>query len=281
MKTIRTMIAAAALSLGAASVASAGTTTVNFQSSADKSVKKLGSYTGPASYDDVAGLLTISIQNTSTDPRAGRLTGFAFNIDGTATAGYRDADNLATRGDEDPFDDARAKKNRVVKAKPFGMLDAGAALDGKWNSAGGRKAARGIATGSTGTFVFDVTGGAGMTVAGFLAGDNGLVAAFRGKKADKVGSNVSDVVIVTPPATGGNTETPPVIIDIPQLPPVVVPPVNTGGDNGAPGGNNGNNGGPGPGTGPVAVPLPPAAWPAIATFAVMAAARLKRKFGQA
>jgi hypothetical protein len=284
MKTIRTILAAAALSLGAASTASAGTTTVNFQSSADKGIKKLGAYAGTATYDDMAGLLTISIQNTSTDAKAGRLTGFAFNIDGSATAGYRDGDDLATRGDEDAFDDARMKKNsRVVKAKPFGMLDAGAALDGKWNSSA-KKAARGIATGATGTFTFDVVGGTGLTAANFLTGNNGLVAAFRGKKADKVGSTVSDLIISLPPVTGGNTETPPVIIDIPDLNPPQdgIPPIDVGGNDPGPGGNvGGNDGGPNNGGGPVAVPLPPAAWPALATFAVMAAGRLKRKFGQA
>jgi hypothetical protein len=294
MKTIRTVIAAAALSLGAVSTASAGTTTVNFQSSADKSIKKLGSYAGTATYDDVAGLLTISIQNTSTDAKAGHMTGFAFNIDGTATAGYRDGDDLATGGDEDAFDDARSKKkSRVVKAKPFGMLDAGAALDGKWNS-GAKKAARGIASGASGTFTFDVGGAASLTAANFLTGDNGLVAAFRGKKADKVGSNVSGLILTQPPVTGGNTETspvtggntwmPPVIIDIPELNPPRdgIPLIDIGGNDPGPGGNNpGNDGGPNNGGGPVAVPLPPAAWPALATFAVMAAGRLKRKLRQA
>ena len=272
MKTIRTILAAAALSLGAASAASAGTTSVNFQSSADKSIKKLGTYTGTATYDDVAGLLTISIQNTSTSPKAGYLTGLAFNIDGTATASYLDGDNTATRTDEDPFDDARAKKNRVVKAKPFGTLEAGAALDGKLNSG---RARRGIASGANGTFTFNITDGAGLTAANFLTGDTGLLAAFRGKKSDKVGSTVS-ALIVSNPSTGGNSEVPPAI-DLPELPPVVIPPVNTGGDNGLPGGSNGGTTGPGPGTGPVAVPLPAAAWPAIATFVAFGASRLRRK----
>ena len=262
MKTLTKALAIAALTFGAASAASAGTTTVNFQSSADKSIKKLGSYAGTASYDDVAGLLTISIQNTSTNPKAGHLTGLAFNIDGTATAAYRDGDVATTRGDEDAFDDARAKKGRVVKAKPFGMLDAGAALDGKLNSG---RARRGIASGATGTFTFDVGGGAGLTAANFLTGDTGLLAAFRGKKSDKVGGTVSGLIVGNIPATGGHHSELPPTIDLPELPPVVVPPVNTGGSTG------GNNGG------PVAVPLPPAAWPAIATVLAVGAARLRRK----
>jgi hypothetical protein len=271
MKTIRRMIAVAALTLGASSVASAGTTSVNFESSADKSIRNLGSFSGTASYDDVAGLLTITINNTSAASGA-HLTGLAFNVTGDGAARYMDGDITTTRGDEDLFDDARARRGkRLVKARPLGMFEAGAGINGRFNPPGRRLAARGVAAGSADTFSFEVTGGAGLTAADFLGGDNGLVAAFRSRRIDKVGS----VIVpgsVTAPSTGGNSggdEGAPQI-DLPEIVPPIVPPVNTGGDTGN--GDGGDNGAP-----PAAVPLPPAAIPALATFALLAVPRLKRK----
>src|SRR5215207_9225673 len=111
MKTLTKAFAVAALTFGAASAASAGTTSVNFESSADKSVKKLGSYTGTATYDDVAGLLTISINNTSAASGAA-LTGLAFNVVGDGSAAYHDGDVAGTKRDEDLFDDVRGKKGK-------------------------------------------------------------------------------------------------------------------------------------------------------------------------
>ena len=279
MKTTCKIVAAAALALGAAS-AHAGTTSVNFESSADKSIKKLGSYTGTATYDDVAGLLTITINNTSSASGA-RLTGLAFNLAGDGgAAGYRDGDVAGTRPDEDTFDDARRRRgNRLVKARPLGSFEAGAALKGKFNAAGRKLAERaGITAGGTHVFSFDVSGGAALTAADFLGGDMGLVAAFRGRKFDKVGS----VIVpgsVTGPSTGGDSTGDDTgggpIIDVPgDLPPIVIPPINTGGDTGpgpGPGGTGGN------GAPTTAVPLPPAAIPALATFALLAFPKLKRK----
>ena len=274
MKTLTKALAVAALTFSAASAASAGTTSVNFESSADKSIKKLGSYTGTATYDDVAGLLTITVNNTSAASGAA-LTGLAFNVDGAGSAAYRDGDVAGTKADEDLFDDVRGRKGkRLVKAKPLGTFEAGTGINGKFNPPGKKLAnLAGVGAGESQTFSFDVAGGAGLTAANFLGGDSGLVAAFRGKKIDKVGS----VVVpgsVTVPGTGGNNagDGDGEVIDIPDIiVPPVIPPVNTGGDNG-PGGNQ-------TGGSPTAVPLPPAAIPAIATFAAMALPKLRRKLG--
>jgi hypothetical protein len=271
MKTLTKALAVAALTFGPASAASAATTSMNFESSADKSIRKLGSYTGSATYDDAAGLLTITINNTSAASGTA-LTGLAFNVVGDGSAAYHDGDVAGTRADEDRFDDVRGKKGkRVVKAKPLGTFEAGTALNGKFNPPGKKLANRaGIGAGESQTFTFDVAGGAGLTAADFLGGDMGLVAAFRGKKADKVGS----VIVpgsVTVPGTGGNSGGDDVI-DLPDIIiPPVIPPVSTGGD------GNINPGASIGGTPPAAVPLPPAAVPAIATFAALALPKLKRK----
>ena len=274
MKTLTKALAAAALTFGMTSAAGAGTTSVNFESSADKSIKKLGSFSGTATYDDAAGLLTITINNTSAAGGVA-LTGVAFNVVGDATAGYRDGDVAGTRADEDLFDDARARKGkRLVKARPVGMFEAGTGINGKFNPPGRKLASRaGVAAGGSQTFTFDVAGGAGLTAADFLGGDMGLVAAFRGKKVDKVGSVIVPGT-VTAPAGGDNGGGG--VIDVPEVVvPPIIPPINTGGGNDLPGTGGGNN--PGDIGAPAAVPLPPAAIPAIATFAMLAFPKLKRK----
>ena len=279
MKTL-TRALAAALSVGLTSAASAGTTSVNFESSADKSIRKLGSFSGTATYDDAAGLLTITINNTSAASGA-RLTGLAFNVVGDATAGYRDGDVAGTRVDEDLFDDARMKKGkRLVKAKPIGMFEAGTGINGKFNPPGRKLANRaGIAAGASQTFTFDVAGGAGLTAADFLGGDMGLVAAFRGRKVDKVGSALVSGTITAPTdgGNGGGDGGGDGIIDVPDVTvPPIIPPINTGGGNDLPGTGGGSNN-PGDIGAPAAVPLPPAAIPAIATFAMLAFPKLKKK----
>jgi hypothetical protein len=273
MKTIGKALAVA-LALGAASAAHAGTTSVNFESNADTSVRKLGSFSGTATYDDAAGLLTITINNTSAASHAA-LTALAFNITGNAKAVYHDGDVAGTKADEDIFDDARPHHGKgLIKAKPLGNFEAGAGINGKFNPPGRKLAnAAGVAAGGSHTFTFDVTGGGGLTAADFITGNSGLAAAFRGKKIDKVGSVIVQGSIVSPGA-GGNTGneggiTPPIIF--PGIdPPIILPPITAGGD----GGNNNPGGAAGQ---PAAVPLPPAAIPAIATFAVMALPKLKRK----
>ena len=79
-------LAAAALALGlTASVASAASTTFNITDGTPHS--GLGTYTGTIDYDG-AGLLSISLTNTSPAANGGYITGFLFNIDGNASASY-------------------------------------------------------------------------------------------------------------------------------------------------------------------------------------------------
>src|SRR3954447_26733015 len=103
MKTMSKVLAAAALALGAATSAHAGTTSVNFESSVDKSIRNLGSFSGTATYDNVSGLLTITVNNTSAG--GARRPGVGFNSVGDAKARYHAAAVAAPRRDEDVFDD--------------------------------------------------------------------------------------------------------------------------------------------------------------------------------
>jgi hypothetical protein len=275
-------VAALALGIAATSSAFAGTTTVEIQSNPSTTKRKLGSYTGTASYDDATGLLTVTLNNTSAADKAGRLTGVAFNMAGTTTkARYVDGDNTTTPVDEDAFDDARNKKG-VVKAKPFGNYDGGAALNGKWGKGSAKAAAAGIAAGGSQSFVFDIdNAAAGMTASDFFTGNSGIAVAFRGKKADKVGGVVTPVSPSEPVIPGP-------VIDIPDdneggiiAPPVVIPP-NGGNGNGTGTGGN-TDGGTGGNTGggdigqPAAVPLPPAVWTGFAGLAAMMTPKLKKK----
>lgn len=299
MMTIRRSVAAAALALaiGAGSPTFAGTTTVDFQSDANTTRRKLGSFSGSATYDDVAGLLTVTMNNISAAGNGGAaLTGVAINIAGSATAAYVDGDSPATpRSDEDAFDDARrGRARRPIKVKRLGTFDAGAAVNGKWGKASRRAAAMGVSSGSSRTFVFDVDGATpGMTVADFLSGNVGIAASFRGRKADRVGGVIVPTSPSTPgaPVVSGPEETdngsinPPVIIidDGGITPPaggVIIPPdVNIGG-NGS-GGNGGTtSGAPGDNGGPAAVPLPPAVWSGLAGLVALATPRVRRKLRQ-
>lgn len=284
---LQTLAAAAALALGAAAPAAfAGTTTVHI--AGDNGTAKVGSFTGTATYDDATDVLTLVLQNTTAGSGGAAITGVAFDVKGAATAAYQDGDNASTkRVDEDPFDDARgrSKKPKLIKAKPLGNYEAGAALDGKF--ARKAKAGRGAAAGASQTFTFHVAGpGAGdLTAADFFASPSPLIVSFGGfgKKAkgvDLVGSRVvpeqitvaptsnelpgSDIVRPTSPGTvivptggGGN---------LPQGPLFPIPEINNPKpqENG-PGSNidTGNGGG---GAGPVAVPLPPAVWTALTTI---------------
>ena len=283
-------VAAVVLGVGAGS-AFAGTTTVQFESNPNTTKRKLGSFTGTASYDDATGLLSVTVNNTSTSPKGGSLTGVAFNIAGTTTtARYVDGDDAATpRADEDAFDDARSRKG-VVKAKPFGKLDAGAAVNGKWGAASKRAAASGVSAGSSRTFVFDVdNAGAGMTASDFFSGNLGIAASFRGRKPDRVGgvllAPVPSVPVIPGPDSGNNGggDNAPPVIDLPDddTGGGVIPPGDIGGgsDNGTGGNTGGTNGGStGGGNGsPTAVPLPPAVWTGFAGLAALMSPKLKKK----
>jgi hypothetical protein len=286
--TLRRAAAVAAVVLGVgAGSAFAGTTTVNFESNPNTTRRKLGSFTGTASYDDATGLLSVTVNNTSTSAKkAASLTGVAFNIAGTtATARYVDGDDAATpRADEDAFDDARKRKG-VIKAKPLGTYDAGTAVNGKFGAASRRAAAAGVLAGSSRTFVFDVdNAGAGMSAGDFFSGNVGIAASFRGKKPDRVGGVILPATPSVPVIPGPDPidNTPPVI-DLPDdnTGGGITPPgdIGGGGDNGTGGNTGGNNGGNTGGSngGPAAVPLPPAVWTGFAGLAALMSPKLKKK----
>src|SRR5688500_7875206 len=210
MRYFRRTAAVAALALGTAlaSGASAATSAVNFTSDPSTTKRKLGAYHGTATYDDAAGTLTVTTTNDSTGGR-GALTGFAFNVKDAGRGRYMDLDVAGTRGDEDAYDDLFRKKPK--KLKPFGVYDAGAAVNGKW---GGGGAKRGIAAGQSKTFIFGVqNAGEGLNALDLLTNGNGpsIVAAFggfRGGKKDQVGglltlAAVSETSGLNNPPSGG------------------------------------------------------------------------------
>src|SRR2546426_911704 len=175
---------------------------------------------------------------------------------------------------------ARARGGtHLIKPKPLGRFEAGAALNGKWGRASRKLAAQGISAGSSRTLVFDVNGAAaGMTVNDFLTGNVNIAAAFRGRKADKVGGVIVPTTPSSPPVlpgpgdNDGGSDTPPIIVieDGGQTPPpggVIIPPVIIGDDNG----NGGNQGG------PTAVPLPPAVWSGLLGLGAIALPRLEKR----
>jgi hypothetical protein len=253
--------AAAVLMIGGA-VASAGVTTVNLTSEGGKSVRNMGHYVGTATYDDDAGKLMITLQNTS---QRGFLTGIAFDIAGAATAGYADTDEPSTTT-VNLFSDARGKhQNKEVKTRRFGNREVGAAINGKFRRRIGQK--HGVAIGESRTFEFDLSGtrAAGLNAESVFGDDNSLVVAFGGfkhKRRDIVTGHMSlvtssnDIVPtsdpVPDPGPGPKDKTTPGNID---------PITNPGGDNS---GGDDNGGG-----SPHVVPLPPAAWAALATLGVV------------
>jgi hypothetical protein len=247
-----TLLSAAALAL-AASVASAGTTSVNFQS--DSNLRGLGTFDGTASYDSSAAKLTLTLDNTSATKSV--ITGFAFDITGSDTAKLEQVSHDKWKDD--------AHKG-VIKAKPFGSYEAGAALNGKFGFGASKK---GIAGGSEKTFVFDVHGAdaANLTVADFFSGpaNKEIVASFAGfkhHKTDRAAGAMSSAITDGTTTNNNNNNTNLVF-------PVIDPPVVKGND-GPPNLGTGNNNG-----GATAVPLPPAAWAGIITLLGILALRRK------
>jgi hypothetical protein len=277
--------AAAVLTIGGA-VASAGVTSVNLTSDGGKSVRNQGHYVGTATYDDDAGKLMITLQNTS--PR-GFLTGIAFDIAGAATAGYADTDEASTTT-VNLFSDARGKhQNKTVKTRRFGNREVGAAINGKFRRRIGTK--HGLAVGQSRTFEFDLSGtrAAGLNAESVFGDDNSLVVAFGGlkhKRRDIVTGHMSLVASSTD-NTGGPTFDP---IPDPGPKDNTTPggtdlTTDPGGDHTTPGngdGSNGNGSIPGGNPGgdngaPHAVPLPPAIWAALATMGLVALNGARKK----
>jgi hypothetical protein len=270
---------AAALLLVSGTVASAGTTTVNLTSEGGKSVRNQGHYTGTATYDDDAGKLMITLQNTS---QRGFITGLAFDIAGADTAGYTPADFAAqsTTLNHNLFSDARGKKqDKAVRTKKFGDRETGTAINGKLRRRKGTK--NGIAVGQSRTFEFDLAGtqAAGLDAMSLFGDDSSLVVAFGGlkkKRRDIVTGKMALVHNVPDfqPIPDSNP-TPPeekqTVIDVDFDPIRDLTPIDI--DNGTiPGGNNGGNNG-----APHVVPLPPAAWAALATMGLIGLNGARRK----
>jgi hypothetical protein len=274
--------AAAAVLLVGGTVASAGVTTVNLTSEGGKSVRNQGHYLGTASYDDDAGKLMITLNNTS---QRGFITGLAFDIAGAATAGFADADNTEGAAPQvNTYDDARGKKqNKAVKTKAFGNRETGSAINGKLRRRKGTK--HGIAIGQSRAFEFDLSGtrAAGMNALSVFGDDSSLVVAFGGLKHKRRDIVTGKMALVVSSDDSGPTFDPIPNPGPTDNTPAGNEPTNTDpggdtthpGDNGGttiPGGNNGRNDGTIPGGdngGPHAVPLPPAAWAALATLGLI------------
>jgi hypothetical protein len=271
---------AAALLLVSGTVASAGTTTVNLTSEGGKSVRNQGHYIGTASYDDDAGKLMITLQNMS---QRGFITGLAFDIAGADTAGYSPAELAAqsTTLNHNLFKDARGKnQDKAVKTKKFGDRETGTAINGKLRRRKGTK--NGIAVGQSRTFEFDLAGtqALGLDAKSLFGDDSSLVVAFGGlkkKRRDIVTGKmalVHNVPDFQPIPDSTPTEEKQTVIDVPYTPTRPTPiDIDNGGET-IPGGNNGGNN---DGGAPHAVPLPPAAWAALATMGLIGLNGARRK----
>jgi hypothetical protein len=277
--------AAAAVLLVGGAAASAGVTTVNLTSEGGKSVRNKGHYLGTATYDDDAGKLMITLQNTS---QRGFITGLAFDIAGAATAGYADADNTdGVAPQVNTYDDARGKKqNKPVKTRAFGNRETGTAINGKLRRRKGTR--HGIAIGQSRTFEFSLTGtrAAGLDAMSVFGEDNSLVVAFGGLKHRRRDIVTGKMALVQSSNDGEPSFDPipnpgPTDTSTPGNNPTEInlgddtkdPVDNGGGSTTIPGGNNGgDNGG-----APHAVPLPPAAGAALATLGLLALNGARRR----
>lgn len=188
-----TVVTAVALSAAFARPAGAGVTALNFESGG--SIEETGvTFTGTLSYDDVANLLTVSLNNTSTFQSV--ITGIRFNVAGDAAADYRALDDAGTPGViESAFGDGTA-------LSPFGTFDAGASLQNL-----SQQQVRGIDEGETGRFTFDVSGADAdrLRAIDFFTdelGGGGLSGAFavryQSVGADAEGSDKAVAVLAAP-----------------------------------------------------------------------------------
>jgi MYXO-CTERM domain-containing protein len=109
-------------------------------------IEGLGSYSGSTEWTYLggnAGVVEITLTNTSDPANGGFLTGFAFNVAPQVKMAY---------------DEGRAGWDGVfeVSASPLGDFDHGAALGGNW--LGGGSPVLGIGVGQTFVFRYDVRG---------------------------------------------------------------------------------------------------------------------------
>jgi MYXO-CTERM domain-containing protein len=159
----------------------------------DPGLEGLGAFSGSTQWTYLggnAGVVTVTLLNTSAVANGGYLTGFAFNV--------RANDSLKVE-----YDEALAGWDGIVDASavPYGNFDHGAALGGNW--LGGGSPLAGIGVGEMFSFRFDVRGDASL-LATMVAHDFfdeskgfGFVARFRG-----FGNGGSDKVTATLPAPG-------------------------------------------------------------------------------
>lgn len=158
-----------------AATASASQTTATYQSV--QALEGMGAFTASVTYDYTSGnsaSLTIAITNTTSAAYGGYLTAIAFNWGASGISS-----NLVSSSHA-----AFSNLAEPVSAAPYGTFQSGISTTSSW--LGGGSPNSGVAVGSTGTFVFTLTGGAGalgsMTAANVMMpiSEYGMVVRFRG-----------------------------------------------------------------------------------------------------
>jgi len=167
--------------LAIAAVAAAGggvhAEVVPFTGWVEESTEMTGAtFSGTADYSFAGGdtgSLVLSIMNDTPADVSGFLTGLVFNIGSSDAAAMAE---LVGASDPDFLDTGEEN------AAPFGMFDAGAALNANWQ--GGGNPSGGIAVGDMETFEFLVTASdaSSLTALDFLGGGTeiGMVVRFGG-----------------------------------------------------------------------------------------------------
>jgi uncharacterized protein (TIGR03382 family) len=137
----------------------------------------MGAFTASVTYDYVSGTtasLTIAITNTTSASYGGYITALAFNWGASGITSHLVSSSHAAFGD----------LSAPVSAEPYGTFQSGISTSDSW--LGGGNPNSGIAVGSTGTFVFTLTGGAGalgsLTAANVMmpVSEYGMVVRYRG-----------------------------------------------------------------------------------------------------
>jgi hypothetical protein len=247
-------------SFAGGSVASAGTSVVDFTSNTN--VKGLGHFSGTATLDSSTDLLTIVMNNTSSK---GYLYGLAFDLEGGEKGKDLTVDKHGFKG----------VGKQGIRVKPYGKYQAGAVDTGSNRHA--------IVAGASKTFVFRITG-APLNLTAFDLLDNpkgeSMVAEFRGFRHGKTDHAAATVVIpaVAPaliiaptgasdpvPVTGGTI--------VATTTPTTTGPTGSkptgGGTITLPGGGGSQT--------PMAVPLPSAALSGMTMLALLGGVVAKRK----
>ena len=184
--------------------------TISIVGNGSNSTENLGRFEGSLSYAYDAGIgagdLTVLLKNTTSSAIGGYLTAFLFNVHGSAVA-FLHPNPTGTFWTTSPTGES---------GSPFGVFEAGAALDGDkdpWGDfLGGGSPTTGIKVGASQTFHFRVIGSAAssLTASSFIqdAGVGGSHSAtflvrFKGMAnggSDKVGGSTPPNVVVPLPA---------------------------------------------------------------------------------